>query len=298
VPEVQAVVVSYNSEDELRACVEPLTAMPGVSVCVVDSASSDGTLASVADLDLTAIPLAENRGFAHACNAGWRRGSEPYVLFLNPDATIDRDSLDRMVAVAEADAAIGAVAPRIVEPDGALDYSLRRFPRLRSTYAQALFLHRVFPRAPWTDELERRASAYDRTGSPEWASGACLLVRRTALERLGGLDEGFFLYCEDLDLCRRLRDAGYDIRFEPSAVVVHEGGASAPRSALLPVLAASRVRYAQLHQPPHVALLERLGIALGALTHAVISRGGASARRGWLRALVRSLSPRPRPGPV
>jgi GT2 family glycosyltransferase len=298
VPDVEAVVVSYNSEDELRACVAPLAEMPGVSVLVVDSASSDGTLASIADLDVTAVPLAENRGFAHACNVGWRRGTAPYVLFLNPDATIDRESLDRLVAVAEADPGIGAMAPKIVEPDGGLDYSLRRFPRLRSTYAQALFLHRVFPRAEWVDELERDLGAYERPGSPQWASGACLLVRRTALERLDGLDEGFFLYCEDLDLCRRLRDAGYDIRYDPAARVVHEGGASAPRSALLPVLAASRVRYARLHQPPHVALAERLGIALGALTHAVVSRGGLAARRGWLRSFVRALSPRPRPGPA
>ena len=108
------------------------------------------------------------------------------------------------------------------------------------------------------------------------------------------MDDGFFLYCEDLDLCRRLRNAGYGIRFEPDATVVHVGGASAPRAALLPVLAASRVRYARLHQPPHVALLERLGIALGALTHAAVTRGGSSTRSGWLRAFTRALSPRPR----
>jgi len=158
-------------------------------------------------------------------------------------------------------------------------------------------LHRIWPQAKWVDELERDPAEYARPGSPEWASGACLLVRRSALEQLGGLDDGFFLYCEDLDLCWRLRKGGYDIRFEPGATVVHLGGASAPRAALLPVLAASRVRYARLHQPPHVALLERLGIALGALTHAVVSRGGLAARRGWLRSLQRALTPRPRMDP-
>jgi N-acetylglucosaminyl-diphospho-decaprenol L-rhamnosyltransferase len=298
VPSVDAVVVSYNSAGELRACVEPLAAMPGVAVFVVDSASSDGSLESIADLPLERMPLAENRGFAHACNAGWKAGSAPYVLFLNPNTTLDRGSLERMVAVAESAPEAGAVAPRITEPDGALDFSQRRFPRLRSTYAQALFLHRLFPRAAWTDELERDTAAYERPGSPDWASGACLLVRREALERVGGMDEGFFLYCEDLDLCKRLRDAGYTVLYEPAAVVVHEGGASAPRSALLPVLAASRVRYAHLHEPAHRALLERLGIALGALTHALVSRGGPSVRRGWLWALGRALSPRPRRGPA
>ena len=97
-----------------------------------------------------------------------------------------------------------------------------------------------------------------------------------------------------MDLCRRLRNAGFDIRFEPEAVAVHIGGASAPRTALLPVLAASRVRYARKHQPGHVALLERLGVVLGGLTHAIVTRGGRAARRGNLRAAARALAPRPR----
>jgi N-acetylglucosaminyl-diphospho-decaprenol L-rhamnosyltransferase len=134
----------------------------------------------------------------------------------------------------------------------------------------------------------RDAEVYERPGLPEWASGACLLVRRTALERLDGLDEGFFLYCEDLDLCRRLHDLGLELRYEPAAVAVHEGGASAPRAALLPILAASRVRYALKHQTRAIAAVERLGIAAGALTHALVSRRGRTARRGWLRAFARA----------
>jgi N-acetylglucosaminyl-diphospho-decaprenol L-rhamnosyltransferase len=287
---VDVVVVSYNSEDRLRACVEPLAGCDDVNVVVVDSASADGSLAAVADLPVTTVALHENRGFAHGCNAGARRGSAPYVLLLNPDATLDRASLERLVAVADADARIGAVAPRITEPDGTLDWSQRRFPRLRSTFAQALFLHRLFPLAPWTDELVRDACAYDAPASPEWASGACLLIRRSALERIGGLDEGFFLYCEDMDVCRRLRDAGLDVRYEPGAVCVHEGGASAPRSTLLPVLAASRVRYARLHRPWPVALLERLGVIFGGLTHAAVTRGGGPARAGNLRAAARAIT--------
>jgi GT2 family glycosyltransferase len=295
-PHVDVVVVSYNSAAELRGCVEPLSRMDGVRVFVVDSASTDDSVASVSGLPVTVEALTENRGFAHGCNAGARLGTAPYVLLLNPDATIDEASLERMVATAEAEPGIGAVAPRIQEPDGTLDWSQRRFPRLRSTFAQAFFLHRFFPLAPWTDELIRDAAAYDAPASPEWASGACLLVRRAALERLGGLDDGFFLYCEDMDLCRRLRDAGLDIRFVPEAVCIHEGGASAPRANLLPVLAASRIRYARKHRPPHVALLERVGVIAGGLTHALVTRGGRAARRGNLRAVTRALSPRPRPG--
>jgi N-acetylglucosaminyl-diphospho-decaprenol L-rhamnosyltransferase len=290
-PSIDVVVVSYNSADHLRSCVEPLAGAEGVHVIVADSASSDGSLAAVAELPVTALALPENRGFAHGCNAGARAGSGDYVLLLNPDARLEPSALERMAAVAEADPQVGAVAPRIVEPDGALDWSQRRFPRVRSTFAQAFFLHRFFPQAAWSDELVRDPSAYERPGSPEWASGACLLIRRSEYDAIGGLDEGFFLYCEDMDVCRRLRDRGLDIRFEPAAVATHAGGASAPRAALLPVLAASRIRYARKHRSRAVALLERLGVIVGGLTHAVVTRGGGATRRGNLRALTRALQP-------
>jgi len=295
---VDVVVVSYNSSDHLRACVEPLARAADVHVVVVDNASEDDSLASVADLPLTAVALECNGGFSHGCNVGLRKGTAPFVLLLNPDAVIDESSLRRLVRVLEEDDGVGCAAPRIVHPDGELHYSQRRFPRLRSTYAQALFFHRILPRASWTDELVRDERAYTVRGSPEWVSGACILLRRAALEELGGLDERFFLYCEDTDLCRRLRDAGLDIRFEPEAVVIHEGGASAPRSSLLPVLAASRIRYASAHRSRAAALMERIGIGLAAATHMVVARGGAPARAGHARALqvAASRSPSPRPG--
>ena len=186
---------------------------------------------------------------------------------------------------------LGAVAPRIVDRDGHLDFSLRRFPRLRSTFAQALFLHRVFPRAPWTDELVRDEQAYAHPGSPEWVSGACLLLRRDALERLGGLDDGFFMYSEDVDLCKRLHDEGFGLRFEPAATVVHEGGASAPRSALLPVLVASKIRYATKHRGRLYASLERLGVASARLRASLSPRAGCAQRVGHARSLRAALSP-------
>ena len=292
---VDVVVVSYNSANELRACVQPLALARGCHVVVVDSASGDGSLGAVAGLPVTTIPLPVNRGFAHGCNAGLRHGTAPYVLLLNPDAVIPEAGLRSMAAILDTEPAVGAVAPRILEADGTVDWSQRRFPRLRSTFAQALFLHRLLPRAAWTDELVRDPAAYAAAASPEWASGACLLVRRSVLEALGGLDDGFFLYCEDMDLCRRIRDAGHDIRYTPDAVCRHLGGASAPRAALLPVLAASRVRYARKHQPAPKAVLERAGVVLGGLTHAALTTRGRDVRRGNLRAAARALTPQ-RPG--
>ena len=286
------VVVSYNSRTHLRDSVVRLVDLPDVNVIVVDNASTDGSLETVSDLSVTAVPRATNAGFAAGCNEGWRAGEAPYVLFLNPDATLDERSLSTLVSALQADESLGAVAPRIEHPDGSLAWSQRRFPRLRSTYAQALFLHRVFPREPWADEMIREASAYDRSRVPEWVSGACMLVRRTALEALEGWDEGFFLYCEDIDLCRRLHDLGYGIRYEPAARTIHEGGASASRAATLPLLAISRVRYAKKHRSRPYAALERLGVALGSLTHVVVSRGGLADRAAHGRALIAALSPR------
>jgi N-acetylglucosaminyl-diphospho-decaprenol L-rhamnosyltransferase len=286
VTDVDVVVVSYNSREHLRACLEPLAGHSRVRAIAVDNASTDGSLETIADLDVHAIALGDNRGFAHGCNVGWYAGSSPYVLFLNPDAQAGWEAIERLLGVMTRDDAVGAVAPRIVCGDGALDYSQRRFPRLRSTYAQALFLHRLFPSASWTDEVVRTAEAYALAGEADWVSGACILVRRTVLEELSGLDEGFFMYCEDIDLCRRIWDAGFTVRFEPSAVVGHEGGKSMPRARLLPVLAASRLRYASKHRGPVGARVERAGIALGALTHVLVARGGVEMRKGHAGALL------------
>jgi GT2 family glycosyltransferase len=282
---VDVVIVSYNSREQLRACVEPLLAAEGVHVIVVDNASPDDSLEAVRGLPVTAIQLPVNGGFAHGVNTGWRAGSAPYVLLLNPDARIDEDSIDALVEVIEKVPDVGAVAPRIVDSDGSLDYSQRRFPRLRSTYAQALFLHRLLPTASWSDELIRDEAAYAVRGTPDWVSGACILLRRTVLEELEGLDEGFFMYSEDVDLCKRLQLAGYELLFEPGALVEHEGGASEPRTNLLPVLAASRLRYAAKHRSRSAAFFERLGLALGALTHVAVARGGVAARAGHARTL-------------
>ena len=290
-PLVDVVVVSYRSRSELRGCVEPLAGRPSLHVVVVDNASDDGSLRTLDDLPLSRIGLPENRGFAGACNVGWREGASPYVLFLNPDARIDEESVLLLAGVLDADPRAAVAAPRMLTADGSLDLSQRRFPRLRSTYAHALFLHRLFPRAVWASELVRDRRAYERPGSPEWASGACLLVRRGVLEQLGGWDDGFFMYCEDKDLCRRARNAGDEVRYEPAALARHAGGASAPRSSLAYILAQSRVRYARKHCGRLAAALERAGIALAAFTHIFASRGGSSARAGHAAALRAVLRP-------
>jgi N-acetylglucosaminyl-diphospho-decaprenol L-rhamnosyltransferase len=284
VSSVDVVVVAYNSRETLRACVADLQAAADLNVIVVENASPDRCLEVVEDLDVTAIRLPTNVGFSGGCNAGWRRGSAPYVLFLNPDARIDAEALSRLVEVLERVPTAGVSAPQIREVDGSLDYSQRRFLDLKSTWSQALFLHRIFPRAWWAEGMVREEQRYATVTSAEWVSGACMLVRRSALEELNGFDDGFFMYCEDMDLCQRIRNLGLDVLFEPAAVVTHEGGASAPRSALLPVLTESRIRYAEKHFTRRRAVAARLGIAVGELTHALVSSGGNATRVGHLRS--------------
>jgi N-acetylglucosaminyl-diphospho-decaprenol L-rhamnosyltransferase len=284
---VDVVIVSFNSGGSLRGCVEPLVGLDGVRVIVVDNASPEPSLPSVADLPVETVQLDRNRGFGSGCNAGWRRGSAPFVLFLNPDARIDRESLDALIGAFGA--SVGIVGPRILAEDGSLEFSRRRYPRLQSTFAQALFLHRLFPGAEWVDEVVRDRAAYENAGTADRLSGACLLVRREVLESLDGFDEGFFMYCEDKDLCLRSSLAGWDVRYEPGALVVHAGGASAPRAGLLPVLAASRLRYATKHRSAVSAFAERVGIAIGALTHLLVTRKGRAARIGYARALAVAL---------
>ena len=288
-PLVDVVVVSYNSRNQLRPAIAPLVLSESVQVIVVDNASSDDSLAAIEDLAAVKVQLSENLGFAGGCNRGAARGSAPFVLFLNPDARIAESSVMQLAVQLDENPKAGAVAPMVVDGDGRLDYSLRHFPRLRSTLARALFLHRVFPTASWVDEVIREHSHYAKAGAVDWASGACVMVRRTALEKIGGFDEGFFMYCEDTDLCRRLWDDGWQVNYDPSVVATHVGGASAPRPSLLPVLAASRRRYAEKHSNAAAALAERAGIALEAAFRVVLSPGGRPARTGHLRALGKAL---------
>jgi GT2 family glycosyltransferase len=287
---VDVVVVAYNSRETLRDCVAPLATHH--NVIVVDNASPDDSAAAVADLPVRIIRAPRNGGFAYGCNLGIAAGEAQFILLLNPDARLDVDGVDALVTRLKADRRLGGVGPRVLDESGATAWSQRRFPRLRSTFSQALFVQRFAPLASWSDELIRDPRAYERPGTPEWLSGACLLLRREALEQVGPMDEGFFLYSEETDLFRRLAGANWIAAYEPGATAHHEGGASAPRTTTKRYWAQSRVRYARKHHGRAVALLEAVGVALGALTHGAVwihrpdrARGHADAGRAAIGAL-------------
>jgi N-acetylglucosaminyl-diphospho-decaprenol L-rhamnosyltransferase len=288
---IDVVVVSHNNRATLRACVEPLAGAPGLTVTIVDNASTDGSLRAIDDLPVTRLTAARNGGFGAGCNLGAAVGRAPLVLFLNPDASIARRDVARLAAVLGNEPDVGIVGPRLVDRGGALIPSLGRFQRPASTWANTLFVHRLLRRARWVNDVVNDAARHDDVAYPEWLTGACLLVRRDVLARIGGFDEGFFLYCEDMDLCARAGAAGYRVRYEPGVVARHEGGHSAPRTTLLATFARSRLRFARLHAGRRSARLQHAGLAAGALTHLIAALGRPAHARGHAAALVATLTP-------
>lgn len=286
---VDVVTVSYNSSATLRDCVAPLSDQPGITVTVVDNRSTDDSVASIADLPVGVVRAFRNGGFGYGCNLGAAEGSNPYILFLNPDARITPSGVRALVAALDADPAAAIAGPKLVEEDGAEVPSMRRFQRAGSSWAQALFLHRLI-RAAWANEIVRDPALYAAPASPEWLSGACMLVRREVFEALGGFDDGFFLYCEDMDICTRVRAAGHEVRFTPAVEVHHAGGQSAPRTSLYPVLAASRRRYASKHASRASAASQHAALAVHAVTHVVAAVRRPQAARGHWAALRAMLS--------
>lgn len=289
---VDVVVVAYNSRDTLRMSIEPLVRLPWVDITVVDNACPESSADVVADLPVRIIRSPRNGGFAYGCNLGIANGSADFVLFLNPDAAIDAESLAVLVDTLRTNTSLAGVGPYTVDDAGNVIFTQRRFPRLRFTYAQGLFLHRAAPGAAWADDQIRDLQAYKRAGTADWISGCCMLLRREAIDSVGGLDEGFFLYSEETDLFKRLAAAGWQAGFEPRATAWHIGYQSADRDATEQIRAISRVRYARKHHGRLIATLEASGVALGALARAAVwirsparARGNLLAARGAVRAL-------------
>lgn len=248
---VAVVIVTYNSKDTLGHCLASLSRYVGIplEVAVVDNASADGSAEVPGDhrLAVQVIENSANLGFAHGCNQGLRATTAPHVLFLNPDAEVTAGAVEVLVAALDSHPDVGAVGPLTRHGDGAVQVStgpdLTPWAERRQRELVRGVRHRE-PRAVL--EASARHAVEHRPG---WVSGACLMARREALEAVGGFDEGFFLYEEDADLCRRLREAGWGVLFTPAAEVTHRLGQSmarAPRRARLEYHR-SHLRYYQKH---------------------------------------------------
>jgi len=229
VARLAVIIVTYNSAREIRDCLGALPAAARVTpyeAVVVDNASADGTAAIVraARPDVRVIEAGGNLGFARANNVGIGATASDLVLLLNPDTVPEPGALDALVAVLDAHAGVAVAGPRIVDRAGRAELSfgpmIGPFAELRQKFL-TLGHDRGWPFV--SAQVERWAR---QPGFPDWVSGACLLIRRASLERAGLLDERYFLYTEDVDLCAAVRAQGGVIRFSPEAQVVHVRGAS------------------------------------------------------------------------
>ena len=221
-----AVVVNFNAGDHLTACVRSLRAEGIERIVVVDNASRDGSVDAAlrADPELEVVRSEANVGFSTAVNLGAAR-FESDVLVVNPDAVVEPGAVKAMVAVLDHDAEVGIVGPRIENPDGSLYPSARTFPAMGDAMGHA-FVGLVAPRNRYTRRYRMLDWDHATAARVDWVSGACLLARRACFDALGGFDESYFMYLEDVDLCWRAHRAGWAVAYEPAARVVHVQGVS------------------------------------------------------------------------
>ncbi|QAY74592.1 glycosyltransferase family 2 protein [Agromyces protaetiae] len=226
---VAVVTVSYNSSRQLPEFLGSIRALdvPPAHTLIVDNASRDldETRAAAAANGASLVELDRNLGYGGAVNAGVRGlpADIAYVLISNPDVALEPDALSTMLGVLEADERIGAVGPRILNEDGTVYPSARGIPSIRTGVGHALLV-RSWPSNPWTRTY--RGEREEGRRAAGWLSGSCLLVRRSAFEEVGGFDEAYFMYFEDVDLGYRLGRRGWTNLYEPSATVTHIGGLS------------------------------------------------------------------------
>jgi N-acetylglucosaminyl-diphospho-decaprenol L-rhamnosyltransferase len=221
---VSAIVVTYNALPWLERCLESVR---GCETIVVDQGSTDATLELVARRFPDALVLRrENRGYGAGLNAGLQAASGEFALLLNSDAWAEEDAIARLLAFAEAHPRAGLVGPRGSNPDGTRQLTVRAFPTLWRLATEYLFLRKLAPRSRTLNSFYAGGLDLGRAQTVDWVMGFAMLVRREAVEAVGGFDEGFFMFSEETDLCRRLWDAGWEVWYVPQAEFTHVAGAS------------------------------------------------------------------------
>jgi N-acetylglucosaminyl-diphospho-decaprenol L-rhamnosyltransferase len=240
-PRVSAVVVNYNARNHLLECVRSLRADGVDEIVVVDNSSTDGSLEALAKMesDVVSVPTGGNLGFGSAANRGLAVAAGEYVAVLNPDAVVESGTIKALAAALDADAGLGAVAPRVDNPDGTLYPSVRAFPTMSDAIGHA-FLGFVAPQNRFSRRYRMLDWDHSRASDVDWASGTCLMLRAAALGDDARFDESYFMYVEDVDLCWRLRDAGWRVAYEPAGRVVHTVGASSELAPYRMILAHHR----------------------------------------------------------
>jgi GT2 family glycosyltransferase len=230
--DLSLIVVTYRHRDALMACLTTLPeALAGLryEVIVVDNASGDGLVPELERTrpDVRAIQSPKNEGFARGVNRGLAVAQGEFVCLLNPDTECTPGSLAALVEFVRTRPDVGVVGPRLLDPDGSIQYSCRRFP----THWTGLFnryslLTRLFPDNRFSRHYLMLDFDHSSIRDVDWLTGACLVARRDVLNKVGGLDPEYFLFNEDVDLCHALHDAGFRVVYDADVTVTHVVGAS------------------------------------------------------------------------
>lgn len=254
------VVVNYNTRDELRACLASVVAAGATEIVVVDNNSSDGSVEMVAAEYPGAIVLAEgnNPGFGAAANKGVNRCTSKYVLILNSDTLLGPETLGALTTYLDREPRAGLVGSTLVYPDGQIQQSIFPPPSPINVLIGETALERIAPHIPVIGiDWQTPSRASQRVGG--WITGAAVAVRRDVFATLGGFDESFFMYYEEVDLCYRMQRLGWEVHFAPVTTITHIGRASTRqfRSSLLPQGYRSLMRFSSKHHSRSQVLLLR-----------------------------------------
>jgi hypothetical protein len=249
------IIVSTNEARWLETCLSTVFERAGdarLDVVVVDNSSTDGT----PDLVRSKFPQARvvpsvNRGFGHANNRGALTCDARYVLFLNPDTSIVSGTFGELVAALDARPDVGLAGVKQITADGTLWPTMRRFPSITRALADAFASERWPVPARWSGERLLDLSLYDSEAECDWTSGSFMLARREALLSAGLLDERFFIYSEEPDLCLRMTRAGWSIRHLPLMTIIHHAAKGGIRPKMIAQDAYTRRQYAQKHFGPN-----------------------------------------------
>ncbi|MFN2286093.1 MAG: glycosyltransferase family 2 protein [Anaerolineae bacterium] len=262
---LSVIIVNWNVRDLLQRALTSVYASwdnrMGLEVIVVDNASHDDSVAMLRTTfpDVQVIANTENRGFTGGNNQGLAAATGEYLLLLNPDTEIIADALPRMVDYIRAHPDVGMVGPQLLNPDGSVQSSRRHFPSLPVLFLESTWLEKLTPRK-LLRHYYAQAQPDDAIQDVDWITGAAMLARREAFAQVGGMDEGFFMYSEELDWCRRIRDTGWRIVYFPEARIVHHEGKSSEQ--VVPArhiyFQSSKVRYTRKYHGSAIAEILRI----------------------------------------
>lgn len=286
------VIVSTNEAHWLERCLPTVFGHAGgasLDVIVVDNSSTDGTRELVESrFPQARVVSSPNRGFAYGNNRGMERADARYVLLLNPDTEIAEGTFEDLIALLDARPQVGLAGVRQITADGTLWPTIRRFPSVARALGEAFLSERWPVRPTWAGERALDWDAYEREVECDWTSGSFMLARREALLSAGLLDERFFIYSEEPDLCLRIKRAGWQVRHLPQMTIVHHAGKGGVRPRMLAQDAYARKQYAHKHFTPGYRNLYLSALGVRHLIRALgagIAADAALRREGARRAL-------------